>query len=281
MNHASTAGADAIFCPECLKMTLDSCNIQERLRNISSERYLPMSLKFNVIHKESLHEDNTAICNILRQMAQDGSKVKLINYYKELPIKSITSISEINDMRFEAFPSSVHTAVLQEKQKTFIQLQNECYILADCPVIYPDRGTVILYNFAYVTLHTERRYDYRVRFDHPINVILYSDKRKMPGMLCDISCGGACMITFMRGLSPGMHVGLPLKFFDADTKSIINFQLQAKIIRLEKEVPPFLCCIQFEPDKGSEAKLIAFVNQRQIEIIKALKLKSYCGDTTY
>ncbi len=230
-----------------------------------------MADRFNYSPRFSPHEDCKIIHNMLAEAIQRNEKVCILNFYKELPINSTLALSAFDDDRFEVSPNKLHLSVLQEKQRTIICLKNGQTILAECSTVCSDRGFAVLQDFKFVQLHCNRRKDFRVRFDRPINIMLHMEDRKIPGMLRDISLGGACITTFSRGLKPDMLLNFTLKTFDSSTNSIINIELPSRIIRSEGEKLPVLCCFSFEIESECESQLMTFINQRQMEIIKALR----------
>ena len=161
--------------------------------------------------------------------------------------------------------------MLSEKQKTIIKTDSELCILANCNAIDIKVGEAVLNGFRYINLHADQRESCRVRLIKPINVSLMTEHGRMTGILGNISLGGCRVNIFMRTLQPGARVTIALKMFDNITNTILNISLSAILLRVDNSKMPVICCFSFESDSEMEDKLIYFINQRQIEVMKSLK----------
>ena len=215
--------------------------------------------------------DHREICVWLKEMAQKKQPLSLVNFYMEMPVGSQSVIAMVDDDTFTVSPSETHIKVLTEKQKTIIKMTSELWILANCQAIDTRTGEVFLAGFRYINLHADRRESCRVRLYKPINVALETENGKMSGILKDISIGGCRVNIFMKTLQPGDAIKVSLKMFDSTTNTILNISVAAELIRADISKMPVVCNLHFVLDAETEDKLIYFINQRQIEVMKCLK----------
>jgi len=227
--------------------------------------------QFDYVTVSSDEDDFLEICNWLKTMASSNQHLSLMNYYMEMPIVSKSPVTASDDRSFVVSPLEHHTKVITEIQKTIIHKSPELSVLANCQAISLSTNEVILSGFRYISLHANHRKTCRVRLQKPINVSLITETGKMAGVLKDISLSGCRVATFIRTLQPGASVVLALKMFDTSTNAIVSISVNAELIRVDNAKMPIACGFRFEPDSETEEKLIRFINQRQMELIKSLK----------
>jgi DNA-directed RNA polymerase subunit L len=228
-------------------------------------------MRFEYLNISTEQEDHEDICNLLNKIAETGRSVSCVNYYMEMPIVSKSKIVASDQGAFVVYPAENQLKVMSEKLKTIINVDSDKCILANCQAISMKTNEAVLSGFRYISLHCENRDACRVRLIKPINVTLETENGKMAGVLKDISLSGCRVATFMRTLQPGANVKLMLKMFDAATSSVVDIAANAVLMRMESDKMPIACGFRFELDSITEEKLVHFINQRQMELIKSLK----------
>ena len=228
-------------------------------------------MRFEYLNLSTEQEDYEEICGWLQNMVKTQQKVSCVNYYMEMPIISKSQVVASDHGTFVVSPSEIQLKVMSDKLKTFINVNADKSILANCQAVSMQTGEAVLSGFRYVSLNSTSRDACRVQLIKPINVSLETEHGKMAGILKDISLSGCRVATFMRTLQPGAHVKLMLKMFDTDTNTILQIVADAVLMRVDSEKMPIACGLRFELDSNTEEMLVHYINQRQIELLKSLK----------
>ncbi|NVN89432.1 MAG: PilZ domain-containing protein [Desulfuromonadales bacterium] len=223
-------------------------------------------------------EDTLVIVQHLKDKV--GKRFSLLNYYREIPVSYDAKLLSVENEMAEFEVHEYQAKVIRIEKKTLMFAQSANGLLEDVcgEAFYVNsaKKRVILCNFGYARIQSNKRRFVRVRLDGGIQADLISEVDVLKGTVVDLSLGGAA-ITFMSTelLTPGSVHNLFLKLPDVSSGTITEVGMTATVVDVLGGETPHTCIFEFHTEKHSQQQIAYYINQRQVEIIKELKeLKS-------
>lgn len=221
------------------------------------------------------HEDGLVIIQYLKGMI--GEKFSFLNYYKEIPVSYDARLISVENEMAEFEVHEYQAKIISLEKNTLIRSHAKSPVPDDLvgEVFYVNvaRKKVILTRFHYAKINSDLRRYVRVCLDgHRADVDIFFDNDIVPASVKDISLGGLALeMSDPAGLESGKEVNLILKLEAPDEPSLREIGAACTVTRLLGEKPPYICILEFHPDRHSQQALAYYINQRQVEIIRELK----------
>ena len=225
--------------------------------------------------KTSLDDDRAAIVagfqDIIKRGALPG--LRLVNYYKGLPISYPATIVELNQGTLELDVHQQQAVAIDRLRRVFIKCDYfDSPILAEVQNANLRRMCASLRNFTFVEIMAERRDALRLELEPPTEAEIRCDAVRLPGKLFDISLGGFSIRTtercpFGRGAEVRLRVMVP----DLLQNTLTGIETAARHVETINEGSNDICRFSFQSDMKSEATISRFIFQRQVEIIREIK----------
>jgi hypothetical protein len=205
-----------------------------------------------------------------------GKKFSFLNYYKEIPVSYDATLLSVENEMAEFDLHEYQAKVINLDRKTLIYAHKDNPVkedfYAEAFYINVPKKRVILCKFEYSRIRSNLRRFVRVILDKTVEADLIVENDIIAGHIKDISLGGASATVMSRDLlSSGVELNAFLKLPDLSTGSIIEVGTSATVVKLIGDMAPYLCVLEFHPEKHSQQQLSYYINQRQVEIIKELK----------
>jgi hypothetical protein len=204
---------------------------------------------------------------------QASNDLKLLNYYKGVPISYKTSLVEVeNDtITLELHPNQV--AAVGKTLKTFITSSNfRKDILADVFVLSPGQQEVCLRNFIYTDVLSLKRNYIRIDMDEPTDTQIKIEDEVVIGKLLDVSLVSiAVALPDEVVLAPETRVGVTMRLPSRSNSASVD--IQAEALYLKRVETQNFCKYVFTlvESKLNESFLSQYLMQRQMEIMKEIK----------
>lgn len=221
------------------------------------------------------NEDGLVIIQYLKGMI--GESFSFLNYYKEIPVSYDARLVSVENEMAEFEVHEYQAKIISLEKNTLIRSHAKSPVPDDLAgeVFYVNiaRKKVILTRFHYAKIHSDLRRYVRVCLDgHRADVDVFFDNDIVSASVRDISLGGLALeMSDPAGLESGMEVNLILKLEAPDEPSLREIGAACSVTRLIGEKPPYICILEFHPDRHSQQALAYYINQRQVEIIRELK----------
>lgn len=233
-----------------------------------------MEQYFDKIVRGTESEDNKMIVQLLR--TKIGKKFQFLNYYKEIPVSYDALLVAVdNEMaEFELHEYQAKIIALEKKALIYSPDGSDVPedIFAEAFYINSLKKKAILCKFGYAKIRSDMRRFVRVTLDRPIEAEIITEGDTKNGNVKDLSIGGALVyVEDQSSLELGEDIEISLKLPDLSGRSSITVLVNASIVKVLGEEPPFGVVLQFYPEKHSQQHISYYVNQRQVEIIKELK----------
>jgi hypothetical protein len=220
------------------------------------------------------HEDSLMIIQFFKGMV--GKRFSFLNYYKEIPVSYDALLLNVENEMAEFELHEYQAKIIHIDRKTLIYSHIESPfkedIFAEAFYINTLKKKTILCKFQYAKIRSNMRRFVRVVLDRPVGADLLFEDDIVKGNVKDISLGGAAIqLLSQERISPGVELNLFLKLPDISTGEIQEVGMSATVVKINGDVAPFECFVEFHPEKHSQQQISYYINQRQVEIIKELK----------
>lgn len=221
--------------------------------------------------QKSFDEDQADIISILK--ANPKKSLKLINYYKGLPLSYSASIASIDSGTIDLDVQAEQAFAIEKSRSVFIRSPLFKHdIFAHAQYVNTKKGMATFVKFSYVEIMAERRNFIRVVPEPHPNTVIESSLGVIEGDLYDVS---------LSGLNISIHHSCQLEI-DAVSPTLFTLSNIEQSLGFKVSVPATLICIKGDvlprnykftmcPDKALERQLSQYIIQRQIEIIREIK----------
>lgn len=225
--------------------------------------------------EQTYDEDQDEILSFLRQEILKHSRlhVKLINYYKGLPVSYPAQIIGIerDTVDLEVYP---HQAVIiSELHYTFMRIKGLKHdIFAKAQYVNIRRHAASLNKLSYVEIMAEQRAYVRLELDNPLKAIFTTNEGIVRGQIREISFNGLGIeVTQPCSLSTSEETTVMFMLHDHTQNLNYNIKTQAKVVGINYDSNPKYYRFTIVTDKISDRQIAQFIIQRQIEIIHEIK----------
>jgi hypothetical protein len=221
--------------------------------------------------QKTFDEDQEEIISILK--AHPKKVLKLINYYKGMPLSYQAAVSSFDRGSVDFEVRAEQAFAIEESRSAFIRSPIFKHdVLAQSQYVNIKKRAAFFVKFTYVEIMAEHRNFIRMDTDPSPNTVIESPYGTFEGRLCDIS---------LSGLNVSIQHSCPLEI---DTETTIKFTLKdvdhdlevaisapGRLIDIKGDYLPYNYKFITSIDKMLERQLSKYIFQRQLEVIKEIK----------
>lgn len=200
--------------------------------------------------------------------------LKLLNYYKGVPISYGANILEVDKEVLVVSAHETQLAVLENDMRTLMKSSHfRKDIIADVMSIDWRTEIVILRNFIYTDILSEKRSAVRVDLDDPTPVIVsYEEGKETIGRLNDLSVEGlALLMPDDCVIDPETKVNLNIRLPIIGQQGFHDLTIEAVFLKTIQTSQHLKHIFMISLDRRSENLFCHFISQRQLELVKELK----------
>jgi hypothetical protein len=219
-----------------------------------------------------VRKDEESIIEILLAIQDNklANDIRLLNYYREVPINFGASIDHIERGMVEMTVHQLQAVLMQLQKETLIRSGHFKHdVVAKVSKASAENKFAFLFNFSYVQILSDHRAHIRVEVTENIDVTFRTNQLQLQGKLQDISIGGMAITAPEK---PGFGENIKGKVTLALRGR--RLEMPAILLRVLDAPPQKSFVIQCTPDSKSEEIISHFVFQTQSEIIRELKEKA-------
>jgi hypothetical protein len=221
--------------------------------------------------QKTFDEDHAEIVTILK--ANPKKVLKLINYYKGLPLSYPATVTSIDRGAVDLDVRAEQAFVIEESRSTFIRSSLFKHdVFAQVQYVNIKKHAAFFVKFSYVEIMAERRNFIRMSTEpNPVTVIS-SPQGTIEGKLYDISLSGLNIVidhTCPLEIDSESAIRFKLNVFEQNEDFIIN--VPATLIGIKGDSLPYSYKFSITIDKTLERHISKYIFQRQIEVIKEIK----------
>lgn len=226
---------------------------------------------FHLVTLEDGQKDSNAIIKVFQDIHAGAipCDVKLLNYYREIPVSFGATITNVMDDRVDMNVHQNQAVVMKHAKQTLIKCEyfpNGLGVHSYVAMSNINSGRAILTRFAYAQITAERRGAVRVEIDFPLQGTFSAQGVVLVGDLADISVTGA---------SINLPV-MPTADLNVEGAFICNLpngriEVSAKLLKYIETEKGCRAIVTFTPDNKQELLVSQFIFSLQVEIIRDLK----------
>jgi hypothetical protein len=216
-------------------------------------------------------DDHAEILAILK--AAPKKVIKLINYYKGLPLSYPATIISIERGIVDLDVQQEQAFTIERNRSAFLRsplLKHDVFAQAQYVNIKKKAATFV--KFAYVEIMAERRNFIRMEPEPSPDAVIESPLGIIKGNLYDVSLSGLNIsVDQYYPLEINTETTIRFRLSDMEQRFDIKVNIPAKLVGIMDSSQPYHYRFIICPDKLLERNLSQYIFHRQIEIIKEIK----------
>jgi hypothetical protein len=221
--------------------------------------------------QNTFDDDNAEIVSILK--ANPKKVLKLINYYKGLPICYPATISSVDRGTVDLEVKAEQAFAIEENHSTFIRSPLFKHdIFAQLQYVNIKKRAAFFSKFSYVEIMAERRNFIRMEPEPYPYTVIESPQGNFAGKLHDISLSGLNVL-IDKSCSLEIDSETSIRFLLRDIEHNGNFKVStpARLIAIKGDALPYNYKFTITIEKMLERQISKYIFQRQLEIIREIK----------
>ena len=232
-------------------------------------------MKSKVFHLVTFNDgksDSAAIVKVFSEIAAGRLKcdLKLLNYCGEMPVSYGSAITSVGKDSVELLIHEHQSMIINHDKYTLIKSEhfhNELGVHCSVSNVNVPNNTVVLHNFAYAQIRSEKREAIRVKVNGALPVRFFYENVNIEGSMVDIS-GNSISINFNR--FPAMKADQSGQLFF--TLSGTQLAVPGLFVKSSTNGSDgHICIFHIKPDKMTDSTISRFICLRQVEVIQQLK----------
>ena len=221
--------------------------------------------------QKTFDEDQAEIVSILK--ANPKKVVKLINFYKGLPLSYPATIDSVDRGTVDLDVQAEQAFAIEKNRAAFIRSPLFKHdVLAHLQYVNIKKKAATFAKFSYVEVMAERRNFIRMAPEPYPDTAIESPQGIIEGTLCDLSLSGLNIsIDHSCPLERGTETVIRFTLRNLDQSICIDVTVPATLIAITGDTLPRNYTFSINPGKLLERQLSQYIFQRQIEIIGEIK----------
>lgn len=223
-----------------------------------------MQRHYQLVTVDSVQNDEETILDFLSTRASD---IKLLNYFRELPVSFDATLVHSERGIVEARIHDLQAAAMIGQKEVFVKCKGLPHdVIAKVMKIRKTSNTALLTNFHYIIITAERRICVRVRVSEHHEVTFQYENQMIHGVIEDISFSGLSFSTPRK-------VDLEENIEGLVTITLLDtvLELHGKILKASHNSSSAKFVIELELDSKNEKLISQFIFAQQSQIIRELK----------
>ena len=220
--------------------------------------------------KKDVQSDHDEVSGLLYEYWALLRPLAMRNYYRELPITSLSPLKRLESGRFEVTVSEMHLQVICTQMHTIFSIGGSA-VLAECRSTDIHAGTAVLSNFRYIDLQADQRQSFRLNVDADLVVDFRNEGGRIAGRLVDISLTGCKIIIHTGTVLAGSAAMLEIHIFDQERNKELCRSIAAVIVHAYCRDEINYCCLEFIGTPSDQELLSRYLNQKQTSLIREFR----------
>lgn len=221
--------------------------------------------------QKTFDEDHAEIVSILA--ANLKKSLKLINYYKGLPLSYPATITSIDRGAVDLLVKAEQAVTIEQSRSAFIRSPIFKHdVFAQVQYVNVKKQAAFFVKFSYVELMAERRNFIRIEPDPTPDVTIETPLGILEGKLYDVSLSGLNVATQdYCPLEPDTETTIRFMLRDIEQNQAFKVNVPARLIATRDNSRPYQYIFTITVDKMLERQLSKYIFQRQLEVIREIK----------
>lgn len=221
--------------------------------------------------QQTFDDDQAEIIAIFK--ANPKASLKLINYYKGLPLNYSASIASVDRGTVDLDVQAEQAFTIEQGRYTFIRSPLFKHdLFAQAQYVNVKKRAATFTKFSYIEIMAERRNFIRMELDWPINALIETPQQKIAAQLFDISLSGLnALVQDFCPLDVNSEVTISFELQLREPDETLKAVIPARLLGIVDDARPYKYKFAINTDRSIERQLSKFIFQRQIDIIKEIK----------
>ncbi|MDD2829870.1 MAG: response regulator [Sulfuricurvum sp.] len=241
-----------------------------------SDLNLMMIFDGNAAKSDQKHHDSTAVRKLMNVIKENGSEVKLYNFYRGLTIVNNAILISMDDQQVVLKTSYSQLKAIKIAKNITItsEIFPNTVLCNTTGSVDFDKQTVTFSDMQFVNESANQRANIRLEPDterHSVTLFLNEIKYFGKTRIVDISiCSVKLELDALpAGLSVGETVNIVMVF--ETEKQPLNLSVTSKVYRIDNRSKSFQIVFLFELSSIYHDKLLDYIAKRQMELIREFK----------
>jgi hypothetical protein len=221
--------------------------------------------------QKTFDDDHAEIVKILKEAPK--KVLKLINYYKGLPLSYPATINSIDRGIVDLDVQQEQAFTIERNHSTFIRSPLFKHdVFAQVQYVNIKKKAATFVRFSYVEIMAERRNFIRMEPEPSPDAVIESPLGIIKGNLYDVSLSGLNIaVDEYYPIEMDTETSIRFRLRDIEQRHDMKVNVPAKLIGIADGSQPYHYKFVICPDKMLERNLSQYIFHRQIEIIKEIK----------
>jgi hypothetical protein len=221
--------------------------------------------------EKTFDEDQAEIFSILK--ANPEAILKLINYYKGMPITYPASITSIDRGTVDLAVKAEQAFAIEQARSAFIRSPLfKQDVFAQLQYVNIKKRAAFFAKFTYVEIMAERRNFIRMSPDPKPDTIIESPQGTIEGKLFDLSLSGLnILVAHSCPFEIVSEASIDFSLNDPEQNRVVKLNVPAKLIDIKGDSLPYYYKFSIGVDKNIERMMSKYIFQRQLEIMREIK----------
>jgi hypothetical protein len=221
--------------------------------------------------QKTFDEDHAEIVSIFK--ANPKQVLKLINYYKGLPLSYPATVTSIDRGTVDLEVNADQAFAIEENRSTFIRSHLFKHdVFAQVQYVNIKKQAAFFVKFSYVEIMAEHRNFIRMTLEPEPVIVIESPLGIIEGKLHDLSLSGLnILVDDSCALEIDTDTSIRFLLKDIEQNTDFNVYVPAKLIAIKGDTLPYNYKFTISIGKMLERQLSRYIFQRQIEIIREIK----------
>jgi hypothetical protein len=221
--------------------------------------------------KQTFDDDHAEIVSILH--ASQQIVLKLINYYKGLPLSYPAKIASFDRGTVGLEVKAEQAFVIEKCRSTFIRSTIFNHdVFAPVQYVSIKKQAAFFVKFSYVEIMAEHRNFVRIEPEPIADAVISSQIGRLDGKLYDISISGLCiLIDHHCPIELNEEVLIMVTLINYELNEDFTIRIPAKLIGIKGDSAPYSYKFSTNIDRTLERQISKYIFQRQLEVMREIK----------
>jgi hypothetical protein len=221
--------------------------------------------------QNTFDDDQAEIVSILK--AHPKAALKLINYYKGLPLSYPASLTSVDRGTVDLAVKPEQAFAIEQIRSAFIRSPLFKHdVFAVLQYVNRKKQAAFFAQFSYVEIMAERRNFIRMAPKPEPDVVIESPHGTTEGKLFDLSLSGLNIsIHLACSLETGTKTNISFMLKDSEQNQDFKVCVPATLINIKGDAFPYSYIFTISVDRILERQMSKYIFQRQLEIMREIK----------
>lgn len=222
--------------------------------------------------QQSFDEDHAEIIARLKS-APPKTVLKLINYFKGMPVSYSATISSVDRNNVDLDIQGEQAFTMEHSRSVFIRSPLFKFdVFATVQYVNIKKRAATVSKLSYVELVAEKRNFIRIKPEPTPAAVIETKRESFAGNLLDLSLSGLnIMANTYYPIENGTRATITSSLMNCEQDGAVDLVVTARLGAIKDYSGRYSYIFTYSADKGLERQLSQYIFKRQIEIVREIK----------